>query len=89
MNRLKKILVLLLRVLPQVLPRYTNGSSRHCVLQFVNTLLTTYPSVAPTALTASLLDAFSPWKNSSPSTGNAKTAMAALKWTMAIGKKAE
>ena len=76
-------------MLPLVLPRFTNGSSRYQAQSLIACMLKKNRSVTSVALTNSLQDTFSSWKNIVPSPASAKVALFALKWTRAIWEKAE
>ena len=82
----------LCKLLPAVLARYNDGSSRFDAYQLV-TLLLIHSSesgesgkVAVTALTHSLLDSFGHWGSLVPTAANARTAVAALSWAAAVYK---
>ena len=76
------------KMLPVVLPRFTDGASRRHAALFVAALLDKSGAPAVQALTSGLFDTFGPWRTLAPAPGSAKTAAAALKWTVIIFKHA-
>ena len=74
----------LAKVLPLVLPRYSDNKSRWAVIQLVQTLLDRYAEATFKVFCASLQEALSAWKIIVPSLSLVKTALFALQWTSVL-----
>lgn len=72
------------RILPTVIPRYSDSLSRHLSLSLVQALMKSHPEVAGPAMLTTMVELTGPWAGQTPAPGAAKTALFALKWLETI-----
>ena len=79
----------LAKVLPLVIPRYSDSRSRGAVLELVHALLEHHLEATLKVFTSSLFDAFATWSTIIPTVSLSKTALFGLQWSSLVIKSAQ